>query len=136
MSEVDPSPIDHSQIERVFREESGRAVASLVRFFGDIDVAEEAVQDAFVIALERWPEAGLPPSPAGWIITTARNRAIDRLRRESTRDDRQAEAVRMHDTRRHPRRSAPVADDQLRLDLHLLPPRARARPPRWRSPCA
>ena len=75
---------------------SGRvrsAVATLVRFFGDIDVAEEAVQDAFVVALERWPTTGLPPSPAGWIITTARNRAIDRIRRESTRDDRQAEAA-------------------------------------------
>ncbi len=73
-------------IERVFREEYGRAVAVLVRVFGDIDVAEEAVQDAFVEALERWPATGVPPSPAGWIITTARNRAIDRCaaRRRAT----------------------------------------------------
>jgi len=78
--------VDASVIEGVFRAESGRAVASLVRFFGDIDIAEEAVQDAFEVALQRWPEHGLPPSPAGWIITTAKNRAIDRLRRESTRD--------------------------------------------------
>jgi RNA polymerase sigma-70 factor, ECF subfamily len=83
-------------IERVFRQEHGRAVAVLVRSFGDIDLAEEAVQDAFAEAVRRWPEQGLPPRPAGWIITTARNRAIDRLRRESGRADRQAEARRLH----------------------------------------
>src|SRR5580704_18316513 len=79
-------------VERVFREEYGRAVAVLVRSFGDIDIAEEAVQEAFTVAVQRWPDSGLPPSPAGWIITTARNRAIDRLRREATRDARHAEA--------------------------------------------
>ena len=84
------------EIGRVFREEHGRAIAVLIRQFGDIDIAEEAVQDAFVAALERWSESGLPPSPAGWIITTARNRAIDRLRRESSRDDRHAEAVQLY----------------------------------------
>jgi len=68
-------------------------VAVLVRAFGDIDVAEEAVQDAFVVALERWPASGIPPSPAGWIIATARNRAIDFLRRESSRDERYAAAA-------------------------------------------
>jgi RNA polymerase sigma-70 factor (ECF subfamily) len=78
------------EIERVFRQERGRAVAVLIRVFGGIDDAEEAVQDAFVIALERWPTAGLPPSPAGWIITTARNRAIDRHRRKSSREERYA----------------------------------------------
>ena len=82
-----------SAIERVFREEHGRAVAVLVRQFGDIDIAEEAVQDAFAVALQRWPSAGVPPSPAGWIITTARNRAIDRLRREASREERHAQAV-------------------------------------------
>ena len=81
------------EIEGVFRQEYGRAVAVLVRHFGDIDIAEEAVQDAFTAAVRRWPETGLPPSPAGWIITTARNRAIDRLRREATREDRQAQAA-------------------------------------------
>ena len=68
-------------------------MAVLVRAFGDIDVAEEAVQDAFVVALERWPASGIPPSPAGWIIATARNRAIDFLRRESSRDERYAAAA-------------------------------------------
>ena len=82
-----------SEIERVFRAEYGRAVAVLVRVCGDIDTAEEAVQDAFAAALERWPQTGVPPSPAGWIITTARNRAVDRFRRESSRDARQAAAV-------------------------------------------
>ena len=104
-----------SEIERVFRQESGRAVASLVRVFGDIDIAEEAVQEAFLVALQRWLTAGLPPSPAGWIITTARNRAIDRIRRESTRDDRQAEAMRQHTADDEPEEEEPVADDQLRL---------------------
>src|SRR5207245_7062182 len=79
------------EIERVFREQYGRAVAVLVRVFGDIDIAEEAVQEAFAAAVQRWPSTGLPPSPAGWIITTARNRAIDRLRREASRQDRHAQ---------------------------------------------
>jgi RNA polymerase sigma-70 factor, ECF subfamily len=82
-----------SEIERVFRAEYGRAVSVLVRVCGDIDTAEEAVQDAFATALERWPHTGVPPSPAGWIITTARNRAVDRFRRESSRDARQAASV-------------------------------------------
>jgi RNA polymerase sigma-70 factor (ECF subfamily) len=105
---------DRSEIEAVFRHESGRAVASLARVFGDIDVAEEAVQEAFVVAMQRWPEAGLPPSPAGWIITTARNRAVDRLRREAKRHDRHAEAalVRAQD---EPTEVGPVQDDRLRL---------------------
>jgi RNA polymerase sigma-70 factor, ECF subfamily len=87
-----------ARIERIFGEEYGRAVAVLVRVFGDIDIAEEAVQDAFTEAVRRWPEAGLPPSPAGWIITTARNRAIDRLRREASRADRHAQAALLHAT--------------------------------------
>jgi RNA polymerase sigma-70 factor, ECF subfamily len=82
-----------SEIDRVFRDEYGRAVAVLVRVFRDITIAEEAVQDAFTAAVQQWPSAGLPPSPAGWIITTARNRAIDRLRREASRDDRHAQAA-------------------------------------------
>jgi RNA polymerase sigma-70 factor (ECF subfamily) len=81
------------EIERIFREEYGRAVAVLVRRFGDIDLAEEAVQDAFATAVQRWPSDGVPPSPAGWLITTARNRIIDRLRREASRDDRHALAA-------------------------------------------
>ena len=105
---------DPSEIERVFRAESGRAVATLVRHLGDIDLAEEAVQDAFVVALERWPSTGLPPSPAGWIITTARNRGLDRIRRESTRDDRQTEATRLAE-REETEEVGAVVDDQLRL---------------------
>jgi RNA polymerase sigma-70 factor (ECF subfamily) len=89
-------------------------VAVLVRVFGDIDIAEDAVQDAFAAAVERWPAAGLPPSPAGWIITTARNSAIDRLRRESSRADRHAQAALVH-YREQPRDEGPVQDDRLRL---------------------
>ncbi|MCI2421030.1 sigma-70 family RNA polymerase sigma factor [Saccharopolyspora sp. K220] len=101
-------------VEGVFRAEYGRAVAVLVRVFGDIDIAEEAVQDAFAEALRRWPSDGLPPSPAGWIITTARNRAIDRLRREASREDRHAQAALLH-ARDEPDEESPVHDDRLRL---------------------
>jgi RNA polymerase sigma-70 factor (ECF subfamily) len=103
------------EIERVFREEYGRAVASLVRFCGDIDLAEEVVQDAFTVALQRWPSDGVPPSPAGWIITTARNRAIDRLRREGSRADRHAEAVRLQNAGGRDVQEGAVEDDRLRL---------------------
>jgi RNA polymerase sigma-70 factor (ECF subfamily) len=103
-----------SEIERVFREEYGRAVAVLVRVFGDVDIAEEAVQDAFTTAVQRWPATGLPPSPAGWIITTARNRAIDRLRRESSREDRHAQAALLH-ARDEQAEEGAVDDDRLSL---------------------
>ncbi|MEV6566061.1 RNA polymerase sigma factor [Streptomyces kronopolitis] len=103
-----------ADVGRVFRAEYGRAVAVLVRAFGDIDLAEEAVQDAFATALERWPSAGLPPSPAGWLLTTARNRAIDRLRRERSREDRQAQAAVLH-AGGEPAEEGPVRDDRLRL---------------------
>ena len=79
----------------MFRREYGRAVAVLVRSLGDISLAEESVQDAFEAALEHWPGRGVPPAPAGWIITTARHRAIDRLRREASRDARHAAALQL-----------------------------------------
>src|SRR6476660_7569200 len=115
MSESPVLPI--SEIERVFREEYGRAVAVLVRVFRDISIAEEAVQDAFTTAVQRWPSTGLPPSPAGWIITTARNRAIDRLRREASREDRHAQAALLHAPGEPYEESDEdvVRDDQLRL---------------------
>ncbi|MBK9711331.1 MAG: RNA polymerase sigma factor [Kouleothrix sp.] len=103
-----------SEIERVFREEYGRAVAVLVRVFGDIDAAEDAVQDAFTAAVQRWPSTGLPPSPAGWIITTARNRAIDRLRREASREERHIQAALLQ-TSAPPIEEGAVHDDRLRL---------------------
>jgi RNA polymerase sigma-70 factor, ECF subfamily len=75
--------LDEAEIGRIFRAESGRSVATLVRVFSDIEIAEDAVQDAFAVALRKWPGNGIPPNPGGWITTTARNQAIDRLRRES-----------------------------------------------------
>jgi RNA polymerase sigma-70 factor, ECF subfamily len=111
---TDGPELPATEIERVFRAEYGRAVAVLVRAFGDIDLAEEVVQDAFAAAVRRWPSAGLPPSPAGWIITTARNRAINHLRREASRQDRHAQAALLH-ARGAPAEEGPVHDDRLRL---------------------
>ena len=120
-AEIPVAELPVSEIERVFRAEYGRAVAVLVRVFGSIDTAEDAVQEAFAAAVKHWPSAGLPPSPAGWIITTARNRAIDHLRREASRDDRHAQAALLHATGEgaeppyDPREGSPVRDERLRL---------------------
>jgi RNA polymerase sigma-70 factor, ECF subfamily len=116
--------IDAAHVGLIFREESGRSLAALIRVLGDIDLAEDAVQDAFAIALRRWPEEGLPPNPGGWITTTARNRALDRLRRESRGrellgevallwpDDNRDDDVRTPETDEE---EGPVEDDRLRL---------------------
>lgn len=107
-----------TDVAAVFRREYGRCVASLIRFLGDIDVAEEAVQEAFAAAVAKWPDDGLPPNPGAWIVTTARNRAVDQLRRESIRPERHAQAQEL----RGPAvaepallEEGPVADDRLRL---------------------
>ena len=110
------------RLERIFREEHGRVVASLIRRFGDIDIAEDAAAEALVAAVERWPADGVPPNPARWSTTTAARKAIDRIRRESHRDAKyQQAAMIMDDTPHEPdragRRRPPPAD------LHLLPPR-------------
>ncbi|MCM2415790.1 RNA polymerase sigma factor [Streptomyces sp. RKAG290] len=110
----DEPTVPAPEIERLFRAEYGRCVAVLVGAFGDIGIAEEAVQEAFTTALDRWPATGLPPAPAGWIITTARNRAIDRLRREASRADRHAQAALLH-AGDGPAEEGPVQDDRLRL---------------------
>ena len=107
--------LEFAAIDRTFREESGKAIATLIRFFGDIDLAEEAVQDAFLVATEKWPETGLPPNPGGWIVTTARNRAIDKLRRESSREERHAHAVELQAQSEREPIEGPVSDDRLRL---------------------
>lgn len=107
-----------SDIARVFREEAPRAIATLTRRLGDLGLAEEMVQEAFLVALERWPAAGLPPSPAGWILTTARRRAIDHLRREASRPARHAQAAALLHAAEAPdpaEEDALMADDPLRL---------------------
>lgn len=104
-----------SEIGQIFREEYGRSVAVLVRVLGNIDAAEDAVQDAFTEAVARWPDAGLPPSPAGWIITTARNRAIDRLRREASGREKLAQAELLHGDESEAIEMDTVEDNQLRL---------------------
>jgi len=107
-------------VEQVFREEYGRLIASLVRRFGDIDIAQEAAGEALVAALERWPESGVPPNPGGWLTTTAGNRAIDRIRREKQRDAKHQAAFMFspmssgHDGTPH-EHTGPVEDDRLRL---------------------
>src|SRR5205823_13581506 len=110
--------LDEAGVGRIFREESGRSVAALIRFFGDIDVAEDAVQDAFAVALRKWTGDGLPPNPGAWITTTARNRAIDRLRRESRGRALLSEAALLwpyNDDPGSPRKESRVQDDRLRL---------------------
>ena len=102
-------------VEAVFRREYGRCVATLIRFLGDIDIAEEAVQDAFTVAVAKWPSAGLPPNPGAWITTTARNRAIDRLRREARRSGKEQAAMLMLSQRDPAPPPGLIADDQLRL---------------------
>jgi RNA polymerase sigma-70 factor (ECF subfamily) len=110
--------LDEAEIGRIFREESGRSVATLIRLFGDIDVAEDAVQEAFAVALRKWQADGLPPNPGGWITTTARNRAIDRLRRESRGRELLSEVAVLspgNDDPSMPEEVGPVQDDRLRL---------------------
>jgi RNA polymerase sigma-70 factor (ECF subfamily) len=105
-------PLAAGEVEAIFRRESGSVIATLIRQFRSIDLAEESVQDAFVIALQRWPRDGLPPNPGGWITTTARNRAINVLRRESTRSERQEHAMNLIPNDAD---EGPIGDDRLRL---------------------
>ncbi len=102
------------EVDAIFRRESGSVIATLIRQFRSVDLAEESVQDAFVIALQRWPREGLPANPGGWITTTARNRALNVLRRESTREDRHRSAMSLYpsDGELDP---GPMGDDRLRL---------------------
>ncbi len=119
MSDVDAAPkLDEAEIGRIFREESGRSVATLVRLFGDFDVAEDAVQEAFAVALRKWPGDGVPPNPGGWITTTARNRAIDRLRRDARGRELLSEVAVLSPgdgDPSMPEEVGPVQDDRLRL---------------------
>ncbi len=103
-----------ARIEQVYRQEFGRVVAALTHRFGDLELAEEVTQEAFAEAVRRWPDAGVPPNPAGWVTVTARNRALDRLRRESTRDSRhrEAEMMQTHEPDEDP---SSIPDERLRL---------------------
>jgi RNA polymerase sigma-70 factor, ECF subfamily len=104
-------------LDRLFRRESGRAVAALARALGDLDRAEEAVQDAYAVALERWPHDGVPANPAGWIVVAARNRAIDRLRAEKRSGAvlAEVEAIAAPEEREDEEPVSPIADERLRL---------------------
>ena len=112
-----PPEAGEAAVGQIFREESGRSVATLIRIFGDIDVAEDAVQEAFAVALRKWPSDGLPPNPGGWITTTARNCAIDRLRRESRGRELLSELALLSPENNNPvvEEVGPVLDDRLRL---------------------
>jgi RNA polymerase sigma-70 factor, ECF subfamily len=110
--------LDQAEVGRIFREESGRSLAALIRIFGDIDVAEDAVQEAFAVALHKWPSDGVPPNPGGWITTTARNHAIDRLRREARGRQLLSDVAVLSPGSDDPGMSqevGPVPDDRLRL---------------------
>ena len=119
-----PDAATHEVVDRLFRDEQGRAVATLIRVLGDFDLAEEAVQDAFIAALEVWPDRGIPANPGAWITTTARNRAIDRLRRRRRLRDKTEELGRdaaieaelaAIDTGSGAEDEMTIADDRLRL---------------------
>src|ERR1700690_1007604 len=103
----------NAEIEAIFRREYGRSVAVLTRFLGDISFAEEAVQEAFAIALAKWPSTGIPPSPAAWLITAARNKALDRLRKEASRSERHQAAQLLNNVEHVEEHD--VHDDHLRL---------------------
>ena len=110
--------LDEAEIGRIFREESGRSLAALIHAFGDIDLAEDAVQEAFAVALRKWPGDGLPPNPGGWITTTARNRALDRLRREARGRELLSQMAVLAPGDDEPgmlQEVGPVPDDRLRL---------------------
>jgi len=102
-------------VDRLFRRESGRTVASLIRVLGDFDLAEEAVQEAFVVALERWPADGVPAKPGAWITTTARNKAIDRLRRARVLEQKAAMVAGLEALRAEESEPEGLPDDRLRL---------------------
>ena len=115
-------PGAHDAVDRLFREESGRAVATLIRVLGDFDLAEEAVQEAFVVALEKWPLSGVPDNPGAWITTTARNKAIDRIRRAKRFAEKQALLAQLAELQSESagmegrsEEMSPVPDDRLRL---------------------
>jgi RNA polymerase sigma-70 factor (ECF subfamily) len=121
---------DETPVERVFREAYGQAVATLIRIFGDITLAEDAVQEAFVVASDRWRSDGIPPNPAGWIVTTARNRAVDRLRRSARGRELYeqlgaVEAASPVSGQEDPREDGPVTDDRLRLIFTCCHPALR-----------
>jgi RNA polymerase sigma-70 factor, ECF subfamily len=110
--------LDQAEVGRIFRQESGRSLAALIRVFGDIDVAEDAVQEAFAVALRKWPADGLPANPGGWITTTARNRALDRLRREARGRELLSEMAVLWAGNHEPgmpQEGGAVQDDRLRL---------------------
>jgi len=124
------APADATAVERVFREAYGQAVATLIRVFGDITLAEDAVQDAFVIASGRWRRDGIPPNPAGWIVTTARNRAIDDLRRSARGRELHEQLGAIATPSRGPGteeqgEDGPVKDDRLRLIFTCCHPALR-----------
>lgn len=105
----------HDEIGLIFREEYGRTVATLIRYFGSIDLAEDAVQEAFEVAIAKWPGDGIPPNPGAWITTTARNRGVDKLRRDQRRDELSREATALQEERPEPQEVGAVRDDRLRL---------------------
>src|SRR4029453_4848625 len=113
-----------AEVGRIFREESGRSLAALTRAFGDLDLAEDAVQEAFAVALRKWPRDGVPPNPGGWITTTARNHAIDRLRRESRGRELLSEVAVLapgSDDPGAPEEEGPGQDDRVRVIFTCCP---------------
>jgi len=131
-------------IETLYRAESGRVLATLVRLIGDLDLAEEAMHEAFAAALESWPETGIPDKPRPWLISAARFKAIDRMRRRARFDSEAQRDFALYTEARVKEAALldeevedeEIADDRLPSDLHLLPSRFCLRKGKLRSPCA
>ncbi|HTE46469.1 MAG TPA: sigma factor, partial [Gemmatimonadaceae bacterium] len=103
-------------VVRVFREESSRALATLIRILGDFDAAEEALQDAFVVAVEQWAREGVPANPRAWLVSTARFRAIDRMRRDARFEAKAESIAQMNVAEQSHHAPADVPDDEGGVD--------------------
>ena len=113
---ADPTvPLSRADIGAAFRDQSGQVLATLIRVLGDFDAAEDALQEACIAALEHWPRDGMPDRPGAWLLTTARRKALDRIRREAMRDDKHRAAARLDDDEPEEEPVSVIADDRLRL---------------------
>ena len=125
MAYIEGAVSAENAVEEVFRHQAARVTGSLIRVFGDVDLAEDAIQDALMVALERWPKSGIPPNPGAWITTTAKNKAIDRIRRDRNLDRKRralGASIALEQAGRGLKLESTLNDDQLRLTFMCCHP--------------